>query len=440
VLRDNDLGHMVTAAPQLYPHQWSWDAAFISIGLAQMSVPRALGELETLFAAQWSTGMIPHIVFSEAPGYFPGPDVWGTERAAAKPAGVATSGICQPPVHAIALARIVDLARARGGPDREVAEDFARAALPRLEAWHRWLAEVRDPEGRGVVQIHHGWESGMDNSPRWDSAYAAVEVSYPIELRRHDTAVVADAAERPTDAEYRRYLQLVKELESVGYDDARCADVVSFRVTDVFLTAILALAADETARLAESLGQRETAARQRAVAARARQGLVDSVDPLTGRCRDYDLRAGAWVDGETIASWSLALAGGPEALRARHTSELAGPRWAAHPSLRYAVPPTVSPDDPGFRPRTYWRGPTWPVITWLFTWAMQRHGEEGVARQWRDQCLALLGDGTFGEYYDAQTGLPAGSLRQSWTAAAVIDWLAASPAAGHAPPTTPGIP
>ena len=42
VLRDKDLGGMVKAAPALYPHQWSWDAAFISIGLAHMSVERAL--------------------------------------------------------------------------------------------------------------------------------------------------------------------------------------------------------------------------------------------------------------------------------------------------------------------------------------------------------------------------------------------------------------
>lgn len=267
----------------------------------------------------------------------------------------------------------------------------------------------------------------MDNSPRWDSAYAAVEVTRPVELRRHDTAVVADADERPTDAEYLRYLQLVKEMESVGYDDARVAAVVSFRVTDVFLTAILALAADEASRLAASLGDPEAAARQRDVAVRARQGLADSVDPTTGRCRDFDLRAGTWVDAESIASWSLALAGGAEALRARHTSELSGPRWAGHPSLRYAVPPTVSPDDPGFRPRTYWRGPTWPVITWLYTWALERHGEEALANRWRTECLALLGDGTFGEYYDAQTGLAAGSHNQSWTAAAAVDWLAAPP-------------
>ena len=36
LLRGNDLGAMTTAAPLLYPHMWSWDAAFVSIGLAPL--------------------------------------------------------------------------------------------------------------------------------------------------------------------------------------------------------------------------------------------------------------------------------------------------------------------------------------------------------------------------------------------------------------------
>src|SRR3712207_6849827 len=33
VLRGNDIGALTTAAPALYPHMWSWDAAFVAIGL-----------------------------------------------------------------------------------------------------------------------------------------------------------------------------------------------------------------------------------------------------------------------------------------------------------------------------------------------------------------------------------------------------------------------
>src|SRR5258705_692363 len=77
VLRGNDRGGLTVASPHLYPHMWSWDAAFIAIGLARLSTGRALTELETLLAAQWRNGMVPHIVFTEGDAsYEPGPDRW----------------------------------------------------------------------------------------------------------------------------------------------------------------------------------------------------------------------------------------------------------------------------------------------------------------------------------------------------------------------------
>src|SRR5215217_855973 len=45
VLRENDMGGWTRASPTLYPHQWSWDSAFIAIGLAHLDTARATGEL-----------------------------------------------------------------------------------------------------------------------------------------------------------------------------------------------------------------------------------------------------------------------------------------------------------------------------------------------------------------------------------------------------------
>src|ERR1700741_2979300 len=84
LLRGNDLGVMTTAAPLLYPHMWSWDAAFVAVGLAPLSVERAVVELDTLLSAQWANGMIPHIVFAkEDDGYFPGPARWACSALSA---------------------------------------------------------------------------------------------------------------------------------------------------------------------------------------------------------------------------------------------------------------------------------------------------------------------------------------------------------------------
>ena len=262
LLRGNDLGVMTTAAPLLYPHMWSWDAAFVAIGLAPLSVERAVVELDTLLSAQWANGMIPHIVFANGvDGYFPGPARWATSALAANaPRTRHTSGITQPPVHAIAVQRILDHARTRGRSTRAVAEAFLDRRWADLVRWHRWLAEARDPNSRGRVTLYHGWESGMDNSPRWDSAYANVIPGNVPEYQREDNAIVTDASQRPSDVEYDRYLWLLEEMKSARYDDELLPKVMSFAVEDVFVSAILSVACDGAGRDRRGL---QAAARRR---------------------------------------------------------------------------------------------------------------------------------------------------------------------------------
>jgi len=63
VLDANWTGSYTLPATGLYPHQWSWDAAFIAIGLRHVSPERAQRELETLLTGQWADGRIPQIVY-----------------------------------------------------------------------------------------------------------------------------------------------------------------------------------------------------------------------------------------------------------------------------------------------------------------------------------------------------------------------------------------
>jgi hypothetical protein len=51
VLDDNWLGASTVPSRSLYPHQWSWDSAFVAIGRSWYDQQRAQTELETLFNA-----------------------------------------------------------------------------------------------------------------------------------------------------------------------------------------------------------------------------------------------------------------------------------------------------------------------------------------------------------------------------------------------------
>jgi hypothetical protein len=424
-LSGNDIGTMITAAPRLYPHMWSWDTAFISIGLAHLSAARAAQELETLLSAQWRNGMIPHIVFSEGAGYFPGPERWGAaELNPDAPDSPRTSGICQPPVHAIALRRIVDIARSQG--ERATAYELLKFAWPRLYRWHEWLVRHRDPLGTGMLAIVHGWESGMDNSPRWDVPYSSVRPGPALPpYVRLDRGLVAEDAERPSDTEYDRYLWLIEEMRKVRYDADAVVRTSSFLVGDVFVTALFALASEVLATLGEECEQPAWQIKQlRGWARRSRAAVAASYDPYTGLARDRDLRGDQWLSTSTIAGFAPLLCGGlPVDVEKKMLELLCGPDWAGHPALFAAIPPSVSPNDTGFRPREYWRGPVWPVIAWLFGWAFEQRGWLAESTHLRGECLRLAADGSFAEYYHPLTGAPLGSRQQSWTATVVLDWL-----------------
>jgi hypothetical protein len=197
VLKENDQGGYTVPTKGLYPFQWNWDSCFTAIGQSHYDEERAWTEIETLFAHQWPDGMVPHIVFHVySDGYFPGPDVWGTNRP------VATSGITQPAVAGFAVKRLYERAA-----DRGMAARRAKALLPKIEAWHRWFYANRDPKGEGLVAILHPWEAGRDNSIDWDEAFERVPTEGIMPFTRRDLQH-ADPAHRPTKEQYERYLWL----------------------------------------------------------------------------------------------------------------------------------------------------------------------------------------------------------------------------------------
>ena len=430
VLRANDMGGWTLAAPTLYPHQWSWDSAFIAVGLAHLDVRRAAAEILGLLDHQWKNGKVPHIVFNpHAPpeSYFPGPEHWASAAETPDaPSGPArTSGLCQPPVHAIAARRILEVAERRGeGADE--AREFLREAYPKLLAWHRYLATARDPEGSGLVTIFHPWESGTDNSPRWSAALERVEVGEMPDYARLDLGHVPDPSERPTGPEYDRFIWLVEVIKRAGCDDAVLYDESPFLVEDVLASAILVRANEALLGIAEAAGApEEDRATIRAWIRRGRRGLDARWDPGLKLCLDYDLRAGEPLRARTIAGFAPLIAGTQRSDRLRDLLGVFDSRaFAGNPNLRWPLPPSTSPEEPGFHPRSYWRGPVWPVMNWLFWWSLVEIGERKRANWLRSCGLAQLSDGRFGEYYEPFTGEPLGSDEQSWTAAVALDWLA----------------
>src|ERR671920_2166757 len=370
VLRRNDLEDWTKPGPSLYPHQWSWDSAFIALGLAHLDNQRARRELETLFASQWASGKVPHIVFNpEAPpqSYFPDEERWSSAALSSDaPSSPHTSGLCQPPIHAIAVLRIWQTAQGKDERRVELARNFLRDSYPRLLAWHLYLTTARDPEGSGLVTIYHPWESGTDNSPRWDATLEEVEVGALPPYTRHDLKHVSDPSHRPSDEEYDLYLWLLELLKEARYDEATIYESHPFLVKDVLFSAILVAANEALLEIAAAVdAPDEERTLIEGWIERGRESLDERWDPDLKLCLDYDLRAEKPARVRTVAGFAPLIAGGLSQERLEDLLEtLDSLSFAGNPRLAFPLPPSTSPEEPGFHPRSYWRGAGWAGVKW----------------------------------------------------------------------------
>jgi Trehalase len=406
ILAVNDRGGYTVPNGTVYPFQWNWDSAFVAIGFAAFDVDRAWTELETLFAAQWADGFVPHIVFwQDDDGYFPGPDVWasGTDPS--------TSGITQPPVAATAARQVWE-----SSPTPEFRARL-EAMFPKLMSYHRWFRDVRDLDGRGVVVTVHPWETGRDNAPEWDAPGEPIDVSGVGDYTRRDTGHL-DHKMRPTKLEYDRYLALVQFGRSTGWNHKRIAQESPFRVADIGLSMILLRANRDLLWLAEVLGKAAEADELRAMIATSEAGIGwlwnsdkhcwNSRDVITGE-------HSAFVTSASFLSFYAGLRNAvKDAAMLAHIERIAG-------KVRYLMP-SLDPEEPGFQMVRYWRGPVWAVVNWMIGTGLAEAGHDYWAARVRQDTLDLIATSGFMEAYSPVDGAASGGDDFSWTAAIALAW------------------
>ena len=407
ILQGNDRGGYTVPNGRVYPFQWNWDSAFVALGFGSFDEDRAWRELETLFQAQWDDGFLPHIVFwRDDAGYFPGPAVWATGTTPP------TSGITQPPV-ASSVARSLWMRAS----DKAMLRPRLEALFPKLLAWHRWFARVRDPGGKGLVLAVHPWETGRDNSPEWDAPSKPIDTSRVGAYERRDTTHL-DQSVRPTKAEYDRYLALVQFGRGIGWDQPRIARENPFRVADVGMTMILLRANRDLLAIAEELGHRQAADELRSFIARAETGIDYLWDEQRESYCSRDVITGRSSGFVTSASFLSFYGGVRHDARDRkmlaHLERIAG-------RAKYLLP-SLDPEDSGFDSIRYWRGPVWAVVNYLVATGLADAGHVSWADRVRDDTRALIQGAGFYESYCPITGRGTGGDDFSWTAAMWLHW------------------
>lgn len=394
--------------------------------------------------------MLPHIVFnpSAAPNsYFPGPEFWQSQSPECldegSPTAVNTSGIINPPVHAIAARLLFERAM-----DRDAAEAFLRDMYPRLQRWMDYLYRERDPDGNSLVYVRHPWESGMDNSPVWDEPYTRIPF-HRADIKpyvRRDIHKGVDPRDRPSNATYDKFVWLATNSRNHSYNEASVWNDLlangtrkhTFFIEDVLFNAVLARAADDMAELATRLNNATESARWQNHSAATLAAIKTNLwsdehqifldrDQVTEQLIPERIATGlAPLFAGDLANDTLLEA----LLRTMNSTSFCGMAGPAAPTPGCVFPvPTCDTQSAKFDRRLYWKGPAWINTNWIIHSGLVANNLGGSALAKRIKAavrsFVTLNNDEFHEYFDVFTGEAHGTGGFSWSAALFIDLFTA---------------
>lgn len=350
---------------EVYPFQWLWDSCFHAIVWAHLGyADHATRELRHLFRCQDSSGFVPHIDYEADPTRHA--DFWGR---------TGSSSITQPPMYGHALAEL---------HRRDVAVD--RTLLECATAGLRFLLDRRSRDATtGLVTIVHPWESGADDSPRWDHWRSdAADLSEWFHTKGRLLASVERSAEGAP-------------LANPSFDPAPAS-----------FNALVAFNALELASITGDAGLR-----------RAGDEITDR---LVAR---WSASTGTWIDGgpASDSSGSVRVLDALLPALVCHDHAADAVRAALDPGQfgGAAGPAGVHREEPSFAPTRYWRGPAWPQLTYLLWVAAVRCSQRRQADALARALVLGARRSGFAEYWEPDTGAALGAHPQAWaTLAAVV--------------------
>jgi hypothetical protein len=345
-----------------YPWQWLWDSCFHAIAWSRLGDRRGVKELESVLSVQLPNGFVPHMSYASKP-----------EASLALWHSPGRSDITQPPMYGHALRVLAERGFA--------VDHLHEAAIAGLD----YLFENRRDPGSGLVRVFHPWETGCDDSPRWDG-WSAVPFK-----------------ERQWNAKKRELARSLELRDGVAWGNP------GFDVGSAGFSALVAFNARELGQLTASPDLLSKAS-----------ALADAIDDR-------------WV--ESRRTWSDVSLAGPDSTSAVRTldalfgvlvsntqryvdrafAEIFDPRFF----LRPFGPAGTAADEPSYDPGRYWRGDAWPQEIYLLMLAARRRGRGVDARRLAEKLTLGCVSSGYAERWNPEVGAGLGAIPQGWAALAV---------------------
>jgi len=359
--------------------QWLWDSAAHVMNLSHTEPEVAKAELKAVFAHQnldtesKDFGFVPHMNYFHGDGqkvpdwakpHFEQflqseegkgmvPESKRADFMSSYWSSPVHSDITQPPILGMAALEILE---ATGD------EEFARETLTNLTGYYDYLHDRRAGED-GLVRIVHPWESGWDNSQRWDE---------PVGLGKQTGSIKRSEIDE-------KKMRLFCKYKAMDWDLDKILESGDFSVKPVDFNALYAKNIECVAKIAEKLGETEQADKFQQRADAVKETIFEKMwdgDKYT----DLVQRDGVDKPSEVKSAamfYPMMLEGEP------HSAHLIGAHLSNpeefNPEHGYSVP-TTSLDDPSV-PRGlledsndhYWRGNVWVIVNFFARCGVEQH-------------------------------------------------------------------
>lgn len=336
---------MLVPARGRFPGIWNWDTAFHAVGMIPYDIEIAKDQVEGFLSFQKDNGMLPDVIFED---------------------GRIADTYSKPPVMAHAALRVY-----KASNDLE----FLERVYPKLEKntrfWERerknggmfhYDADRSDGCGDEEYFKRVRFETGWDNSPRWDGG-------------------------RPQD------------LWTV---DLNCYMVMTYRAMS---------------KMADALGENTFEWDEKASElSRLIEERLWNEELLS--YTDYDFVKKEYLNTLTPASFMPLYIKISSAERALCMEKVAKDQFM--PGM-----PTVAYTDPSFETDAYWRGPCWLNVAYFASKGLKNYGFDETADTIKNTILSwVYNDGEFiHENYNAVTGEGLCTDRFSWSCVFVREFL-----------------
>lgn len=341
--------HGSAKAETNYPGVWNWDCAFHAMAVMKWDLELARDQIRIFLKIQQENGKFA--------------DVWRWNPNAPVPI---FTGAAKPPVLPWAAWEI---------EEAEHQEEFLKNSYDGFVKNERFLCQKRGGNAYGLFhydgdtvlpdkrKIWSAWESGWDNSVRFDNGAFNL---FAIDLNCYMVLF---------------YRVLQKMAQRLG----NLSDALKWKNKESFLI--------------EQIENR----------------LWDEEE---GCYCDFDFSEQKFKKTITPASFMPLFIRTSSSERAAKMADIAKKHF--HPGW-----PTISYHDPAYTPNNYWRGPTWYNVAYFALKGLKEYGFNEIANSGREQLLqwASLTPEAIYEYYDSKTGTPLGVNHFGWSCTFIIKFL-----------------